>query len=149
MSICRSPAISMAHGGTGTPSKGVPRGVELARSRRFTANPYETAIGLCQVWVGDRLDDRLACLQRSELPKQFVPRIDTKIAGLHRRATFDLDFGHVCLHLSKSKAATKWHARLQQMEKEKENFRSGLTLLNQTLCINGKVGMHLQVRLSA
>jgi hypothetical protein len=32
--------------------------------------------------------------------------------------------------LGKSKAATKWHARLQQMEKE--NFRSGVTLLNQT-----------------
>ena len=100
------------------------------RSRGFTANPYETAVGLCEVWVGDRLDDRLARLQRSKLLKQFVPRADTEITGLNRRATFDLDFGHVCLHLDKSKAATKWHARLQQMEKG--NFRSGVALLNQT-----------------
>ena len=119
----------------------------LPRSRRFTANPYETAVGLCKVWVGDRLDDRFACLQRFQLPKQFVPRVDTEIAGLHRRATFDLDFGHVCLHLGKSKAATKWHARLQQMDKI--GSRWGITLLIQTRCIDSNVGVHLQVRLSA
>ncbi len=125
----------------------MPKAVGLPRSDGCTANPYKTAVGLCEVWVGDRLDDRLACLQRSELPKQFLPRAETEIAGLHRRATFDLDFGHVCLHLGKSKTATKWLARLQQMDKI--GSRWGIALRIQTPCIVSNVGVHLQVRLSA
>lgn len=125
----------------------MPKAVGLTRSRGFTANPYETAVGLCEVWVGDRLDDRLARLQRSELSKQFVPRADTEITCLDRRATFDLDFGHVCLHLVKSKAATKWLARLQQMDKTGSSW--GITLLIQAPGFDSNVGVHLQVRLSA
>ena len=62
---------------------GVPLDVRLTRSRGLAANPYETAVGLCEVWVSDRLYDRFACLQRFQLPKQFVPRADAKVAGLH------------------------------------------------------------------
>jgi hypothetical protein len=121
----------------------VPLDARLTRSHRFTANPYETAVGLCEVWVGDRLHDRFACLQRFQLPKQFVPRAEAKVAGLHRRAALGLVFRHVCLHLGKTKAATKWHARLQQMEKE--NFRSGDALLIPVWKHGSSVVVHMQV----